>query len=201
MASAYRSLFSGSTLRRKPSSRSRSALRHRRTSAHWRSSVEGASSCIWHGGEAYSSFSDLAKGRPSGGRLRRAGGGVALGEIEDLHEGRRRLGARHRVLAIHDEAGHAVDAEPAGVNVRRDHLLAALVALQELAGGGAVEADARGALDKDVEVAEIQPVLEIGLEQRRHDLVLPFLFGAPVDQAMRQHCVGGAPDLGELELD
>src|SRR6185312_8302773 len=166
MLSAYRSLFSGSTLRRRPSSRSRSALRQRRTSAHWRSSVDGASSCIWHGGEAYSSLSDwAATGRPLGGRLRRAGGGVALGEIEDLDEGRRRLRARHRVLAVDDEAGHAVDAEPARIDVGGDHFLAAVFALKKRAGRLAVEADARGAFDQDVEIAEIQPVLEVGLEQ------------------------------------
>src|SRR5689334_7171354 len=202
MLRAYRSLVSGSTPRRSPSSRSRSALRQRRTSAHWRSSVDGASSCIWHGGEAYSSFSDWAAAeRPLGGRLRRAGSGVALGEIEHLDEGRRRLGARHRVLAIDDEARNAIDAEPPGIDVGGDLFLTAVVALQELSGVLAIQADARRALDQDVEVAEIQPILEVGLEQRGDDLVLPLLLGAPVDQAMRQHGVGRALDLGELELD
>ena len=39
-----------------------------------------------------------------------------------------------------------------------------------------------GAFGQDVDIADIQPVLEIGLEQRADDLVLPFLAGAPKDQ-------------------
>src|SRR4051794_1315633 len=56
-------------------------------------------------------------------RLRRAGRGIAFGEVEDLDEGRGRLGAGDRVLAVDDEAGHAVDAEAAGIDVGGDDLL------------------------------------------------------------------------------
>src|SRR5436190_14295835 len=136
-----------------------------------------------------------------GRRLRGAGGGVALSQIEDLDEGRRRLRTRHRILAVDDEAGHAVDAEPPRIDVGGDDLLAAFVALQEAARRIAVEPGANRALDQDVRVADIETVLEVGLEERGHDLVLAFLRDAPEDQAVRQHGVGRAPDPGELEFD
>src|SRR4030095_13616814 len=79
-----------------------------------------------------------------GCRLGRAGRCVAFGEVEDLDEGRRLLGAGDRVLAVDDEAGHAVDAEAAGIDVGGDDLLAALVAHQVAAGGGAPAASAGG---------------------------------------------------------
>src|SRR4051812_29698002 len=112
MSSENRCRSSGSTARRIASSLSRSALRHLLTSAHWLSSVACVTCCMKQGGEAYSSSMD-----DLGGRLCRAGGGIALGEIEDLDEGRWRLRPRHRVLAVDDEAGHAVDAEPPGIDV------------------------------------------------------------------------------------
>ena len=96
----------------------------------------------------------------SGRRLGRAGGGVAFGEIEDLDEGRRRLRARYRVLAVDDEAGHAVDAEAPRIDVGGDDFLPALLAQQELARQLAVEAGAPGAFDQDLEVADVEAVLE-----------------------------------------
>src|SRR3982751_1564976 len=172
VSSEKRRRSSGSTARRIASSLSRSALRHLLTSAHWLSSVDGMTWCMKHGGDAYSSSTANL-----GGRLRRAGGGIALGEIEDLDEGRWRLRPRHRVLAVDDEAGHAVDAEPPGIDVGGDNLLPALVALQERAGAVAIEPGAHRHLGQDVDVADIQPVLEIGPEQRGHDLVLALLGG------------------------
>src|SRR5580704_10368807 len=134
-------------------------------------------------------------------RLRRAGRGVAFGQIEHLDEGRGRLGAGDGVLEVDDEAGHAVDAEPPGIDVGGDDLLAALVAHQVAAGAQLVDAGAAGAFDQDLEVTDVEPLLEIGLEQLGHDLVLEVVLGAPMDQAMRQHGIGRAPDPRELEFD
>src|SRR5882672_6603306 len=129
-------------------------------------------------------------------RLRCAGRGVAFGEVEDLDEGRRWLGAGYGVLAVDDEAGHAVDAEPPRIDVGGHDLLAAFVAHQVAAGAQLVDAGAAGAFDQRLEA-----LLKIGLEQLGHDLVLDVVLGAPMDQAMRQHGVGRPPDPGELEFD
>src|ERR1044072_7082056 len=87
--------------------------------------------------------------RPLDGRLCGGGGGVALGEIEDLDEGRRRLGAGNRVLTVDDKAGNAVDAQPTGIDVGRNDLLAAFVALQVFVGKLLVEAGAPRAVSQD----------------------------------------------------
>src|ERR1700730_10280493 len=134
-------------------------------------------------------------------RLRRAGRGVAFGEVEDLDEGRGRLGAGDGVLAVDDEAGHAVDAEPPRIDVGGHDFLAALVAHQVAARAQLVDAGAAGAFDPDPEAADVEALLQIGLEQFGHDLVLDVVLGAPMDQAVRQHGVGRAPDARELEFD
>src|SRR5215204_2355729 len=76
------------------------------------------------------------------GRLRRTCRRIAFGEVEDLDEGRGRLGAGDRVLAVDDEAGHAVDAEAAGIDVGGHDFLAALVAHQVASRAQLVDADA-----------------------------------------------------------
>lgn len=100
-------------------------------------------------------------------RLSRACRGVAFGEVEDLDEGGRWLGAGDGVFAVHDEAGHAVDPEAAGVDVGGDDFLAAFVAREEVAGTILLDAGANGAFDQRVEIADIEALLEIGLEQLR----------------------------------
>src|SRR4029453_13166879 len=119
----------------------------------------------------------------------------------DLDEGRRRLGAGDRVLAVDDEAGHAVDAEAAGIDVGGDGLLAALVAHQVAAGAQLLDADADGAFDHRLHVADVAAFLEVELEQLTHDLVLHVVLGAPMDQPVRQHGVGRPPYARELEFD
>src|SRR5262249_35845826 len=134
-------------------------------------------------------------------RLRRAGPGIAFGEIEDLDEGRRGLCARDGVLAVDDEAGHAVDAEPPGIDVGCHNFGSAYAVCEVAARGRAVDAGAAGTLDQDVEVADVEHPLEVGPEQLGNDLVLAAVLAGPMDQAMRQHGVGRPPDQRELELD
>src|SRR3981081_3531117 len=101
-------------------------------------------------------------------RLSRAGRGVAFGEVEDLDEGRGRLGAGGGVLAVDDEARHAVDAEAPRIDVGGNNLLAALVAHQVATGTQLVDAGAAGAFYQDLEVADVEALLEVGLEQLGH---------------------------------
>ena len=123
-------------------------------------------------------------------RLRRARRGVAFGEVEDLDEGRRRLRAGDGVLAVDDEAGHAVDAEAAGVDVGGDDLLAALVAHQVAAGAKFVDADADGAFDHRLEVADVAAFLEVEPNSSPTTSSCTLLLAHSMHQAMRQHRVG-----------
>src|SRR5690348_10398060 len=102
------------------------------------------------------------KERLNYGRLGGTRCGIAFSEVEHFDKGRGRLCARDGVFAVHDEAGHAVDAEPAGVDVGSDDLLPALVALQVMLRELCIEPGACRTIDQDGEVTDIEAILEIG---------------------------------------
>src|SRR5690606_3598490 len=115
----------------------------------------------------------------------------------------RHLGTADRILAVEYEERNTIDAHLAGGFDLGKHGIRVGIRSKQAGDDLAVEARLFGDVEKDGMVSDIAALLEIGLEQGAHDLVLNLaaLGRRPQDQAVGVKRIGADSGSFEVEID